>query len=347
MSLEWQTRIPDSARTWAESITTPAVAVALRDCATLFPSRSYRDVAAGELLRDASPSLVSGFGRDAGWRSSRESGYHQVGGSGLRRIVGIIVSVLVIAGLAAGVYGCSLALQWLQRQEGLNAALDQRPEQPVAFSSLDRYSREVAGKAWFRRYFTTMVFSRDANDVEYHAPVVAKWERPRVAIKLLNDGGPGVEKYLRGLVRRLDRMQDEVRFVVGDDAPRITVRFLAHDEYVASQGQGTVGNTRTRYYKTSPGIISARITIDAGQPGATGQVKATLIHELTHAIGCNGHFSAPDDRRRSVLYASSSLVAWSQSDAAVIRVLYSPWVRTGMGAAEARRALRGYARSGG
>ncbi len=264
----------------------------------------------------------------------------------MRHVARIIVSVLVIAGLTAGVFGCGLAVQWLQRQDGLNAARDRRPQEPVAFSSLNRYTREAAGEAWFRRYFTTMVFSRGAGEAGDSTGVVAKWERPRVVIKLLNDGGPGVARYLRGLVRRLDRMQGEVRFVVGDDAPRITIRFLPHDEYVRSQGKSSVGNTRTRYFKTSPGIISAKITIDAGKPVAADQVKATLIHELTHAIGCNGHFRAPEDRRRSVLYESSPLTAWSQSDAAVIRILYSPWIRTGMTAAEARSSLRRYGRSG-
>ncbi len=264
----------------------------------------------------------------------------------MRRLARIIVSVLVIAGLTAGVFGCGLAVQWLQRQDGLNALRDQRPQEPVAFSALNRYTREAAGEAWFRRYFTTMVFSQETGAAGGSTGVVAKWERPRVVIKLLNDGGPGVESYLRGLVRRLDRMQGEVRFVVGAAAPRITIRFLPHDEYVRSQGKSSVGNTRTRYYKTSPGIISARITIDAGTPGGRDQVKSTLIHELTHAIGCNGHFRAPEDRRRSVLYESSPLTAWSQSDAAVIRILYSPWIRTGMTAAEARGSLRRYGRSG-
>ena len=92
-------------------------------------------------------------------------------------------------------------------------------------------------------------------------------------------------------------------------------------------------------------MIRARIAIDAGRQGSPGQVKATLIHELTHAIGCGGHFSSISDRRRSVLYESSQITAWSQNDAAAIRLLYSPWIESGMTAAQAKASLRRYARS--
>ena len=175
--------------------------------------------------------------------------------------------------------------------------------------------------------------------------MVAKWERPRVVIRLLNDGGPGVEAYLRQLVARLNRMQAAVRFSVGDTAPRITIRFLEHDDYVRAIGGDSVGSTQTRYFRTSPGLIRANIAIDAGRQATPGQLKATLIHELTHAIGCGGHFSSLTDRRRSVLYESSQITAWSQNDAAVIRVLYSPWIRSGMTAAQAQDSLRRHARS--
>ncbi len=263
----------------------------------------------------------------------------------MRRVARVIVSLLLVAVLAGVIYGGGLAFQWLQRQGAREAALDRRPQEPVALSSLDRYAHEAAGKTWFRRYFTTMVFARPTSDAGASSSVVARWERPRVVIKLLNAGGPGVEAYLRRLVRRLNRMQGDVRFTVGEKAPRITVRFLSHGDYVRTMGAGSVGNTRTRYFKTSPGLISARITIDAGGQSTLGGVKSTLIHELTHAIGCGGHFRAPSDRRRSVLYQASHITDWSQSDAAVIHILYSPWIRTGMSAADARASLRRYAAS--
>ena len=107
----------------------------------------------------------------------------------MRSVARFVVSVLLIAGLTAGVYGCVVSFRWLQSQGTLEAALDRRPQEPFAFSSLNRYTREAAGEAWFRRYFTTMIFAPDQGA----AGVVAKWERPRVVVKLLNDGGPGVE----------------------------------------------------------------------------------------------------------------------------------------------------------
>ena len=155
-----------------------------------------------------------------------------------------------------------------------------------------------------------------------------------------------MEGYLRQLVRRLDRMQAAVRFVVGDAAPRITIRFLPHDDYVKVAGPDTVGTTSTRYYSASPGLINARILIDADTRDTPGEVRSTLIHELTHAIGCSGHFTSPSDRRRSVLYTSSQITSWSQTDAAVIRLLYSPWIRSGMTPARATASLQLYAQQG-
>ena len=95
--------------------------------------------------------------------------------------------------------------------------------------------------------------------------MLTKWGRPRVSIRLLNDNGPEVTAYLKRLVARLDRLQREVRFVVGGEGPPlITIRFLEHDAYVKSEGTGSVGNTRTRFFTSSPGLIRARISIDVG-----------------------------------------------------------------------------------
>jgi hypothetical protein len=251
----------------------------------------------------------------------------------------VIVSLLCLAALVAAVHGGGTAVRWLQNRE----LLDRRPDQPAALASLGRYTREVADKPWFRDYFTTMVFAsrRDAGPTS--APIVAKWERPQVAVRLVNDGGPGVTSYLRQLVARLDRLQHQVRFVVSDASPLITVRFLSHGDYVRVGGADSVGSTQTDYYTGSPGLIRARIFIDAGAQDTPGEVRSTLIHELTHAIGCSGHFYAPDDSGRSVMYNANRLTGWSQNDAAVIRLLYSPWVRSGMSPARAQAAIRFYA----
>ena len=180
----------------------------------------------------------------------------------MRLAARVLIGLLLVGVLAAALIGGAIGLQWLDGKGVFDATLDRRPEQPLAFSSLNRYTHEAAGKARFRRYFTTMVFSREGKRSAATDPFVAKWERRRVVIKLQNDGGPGVESYLRQLVRRLDRMQAAVRFVVGDAAPRITIRFLPHDQYVKTAGPDTVGTTGTRYYEGSPGLISAKILID-------------------------------------------------------------------------------------
>ena len=168
--------------------------------------------------------------------------------------------------LLAALYGAVMAVRWVDSETGFGL-LDRRPDQPLAFSSLNTYTKEAAARPSFRRYFTTMVVSApEAGATE--APVVTKWERPRVVIKLLNSGGPGVKPYLRQLVGRLNRMQAEVRFVVGDTAPRITIRFLTHDAYARTIGDDSVGSTRTHYFLTSPGMIRARIAIDSGRQGS-------------------------------------------------------------------------------
>lgn len=259
------------------------------------------------------------------------------------RLVGRILVVLIsIVALLAAVYGGTMALRWLDSSDGFGL-LDRQPEQPLALSSLNAHTRAAADDPAFRRYFTTMVLpDPDASGDE---PVVVKWEQPRVTIKLLNKGGHGIETYLRRLVARLNRMQGEVRFAVGDDAPRITVRFLRHQEYMREFGRGSVGTTRTRFFRSSPGLIRARTAIDAERQDSASQLKATLIHELTHAIGGGGHFTRLADRRRSVLFQSSHITSWSQDDAAVIRLLYSEWITSGMTEREVRASLRRYARS--
>ena len=154
-----------------------------------------------------------------------------------------------------------------------------------------------------------------------------------MVIKLLNSGGPGIGPYLRQLVGRLEpHAGPRCRFAVSAAlAPRITIQFLTARHHARTIGGDSVGSTRTLLLPhPSPGMNPR-----AGPPStgasraAPDQVKATLIHELTHAIGCGGHFGSISDRRRSVLYESSQITTWSQNDAALIRLLYSPWTRAG------------------
>ena len=252
------------------------------------------------------------------------------------RLVGrVVVGLLCVAAFAAAVYGSGVAVHWLESGQ----LLERRPDQPVSIASLGPYTRQVARKAWFGSYFVTMVFPSRHDAGPRRTLVVAKWERSRVAVDVLDGGSPGVESYLRQLVARLDRLQHEVRFVVSSRSPLITIRFLSHADYTQVGGADTVGSTRTDYYTTSPGLISARIFVDAGVQDTPGEVQSTLIHELTHAIGCTGHFYSPADSGRSVMFNANRLTDWSQNDAAVIRLLYSPWIRSGMSPARARGAI--------
>jgi hypothetical protein len=45
------------------------------------------------------------------------------------------------------------------------------------------------------------------------------------------------------------------------------------------------------------------------------------------------------------MYEANTLTTWSQNDAAVIRLLYSPWIRPGMSPSRAQASLQLYARS--
>jgi hypothetical protein len=261
------------------------------------------------------------------------------------RLVGrLIVALLSLVLLAGALYGGVRAFDWLQSR-GAFGLLDREPVRPVRLTTLDPYTRKVAGRAWFGDYFTTMVFDAGATSTT-QPRIVAKWERKTVTVALLNDGGPGVPGYLRLLLRRLDRLQGQVHFRLGSTDPLITIQFLEHSAYVRRNGSDSVGNTTTRYYQGPPGLIRARIAVDAGVQDTPDEMRSTLIHELTHAIGASGHFLSAADRRRSVMYNANTLTNWSQNDAAVIRTLYSPFVRSGMSEAAARAGLRKYARAG-
>ena len=261
------------------------------------------------------------------------------------RLVGrLIVTLLSLVVLAAAIYGGVRAFEWLESRDAFGL-LARKPVQPVQLTTLDPYTHTVAGKPWFGNYFTTMVFGVGV-ETTTHPRIVAKWERKTVTVDLLDSGGPGVPSYLRLLLRRLDRLQGQVDFRLGNTDPRITVQFLQHAAYVRQNGAESVGNTRTRFYQGSPGLIRARIAVDVGVQDTPDEMKSTLIHELTHAIGAGGHFLSAADRRHSVMYEANTLTDWSQNDAAVIRVLYSPFIRSGMSEAAARAGLRKYARAG-
>lgn len=260
----------------------------------------------------------------------------------MRLIRRLFVAALSIALLALAVYGGARAVEWVWSRDALGL-FAREPAEPLRIESLDPYTRKVAGKRWFRDYFATMAFSQTEDPGSPR--IVAKWQRPAVAVEMPGGATPEIRRYLRGLVRRLDRLQDQVDFKLGGARSQITVEFLDHAAYVRRNGTGSVGTTRTRYFRGPPGLIRARITVDTGTQDTPDELKSTLIHELTHAIGLSGHFTSSTDRRRSVMYEANTLTSWSQSDAAVIRVFYSPFVRPGMSPAAAKAGVKRYAKA--
>lgn len=259
----------------------------------------------------------------------------------MRTVRGLISTLLLIAAAFAVVHFLSWPWQWANIRFG--GAGDRRPTEAIAVSSLPNYTRDVAGKAWFRRYFTRMVFD-DGKGANSYAGALTRWDKRRVRIDILNSGGPGMNRYVVTLARRLNRIQQATRFVVVDGQAEITIEYLSHGDYRRTiAGDNTVGNCATRYYHGPPGLINAVIKVDADAEQISGERKSTVIHELTHALGFNGHFRKQSYQRRSVLYYASTVTNWSQADAAAIRIMYSSSMRNGMDVQDVKKALRRFA----
>jgi hypothetical protein len=256
----------------------------------------------------------------------------------LRALRDILSTLLMIAAAIVVVHFLGWPWQWADIR--LGGAGDRRPTEAVALSSLPKYTRDVAGKAWFRRYFTRMAFD-DGGGANSYTGILTRWDKRRVRIHILNSGGADMKSYVVTLARRLNRIQQTARFVVVDGPAEITIAYLSHDAYRRTiVGDDTVGNCATRYYRGPPGLISAAISVDAGAEETSGERKSTIIHELTHAIGFSGHFRGQSYQRRSVLYYAGTVTNWSQADAAAIRIMYSSSMRNGMDVREVDRALR-------
>ena len=64
--------------------------------------------------------------------------------------------------------------QWVDiRFGGADGSGDRRPTEAVSVSSLPQYTQKVAGKAWFRRYFTRMVFD-DRNGANSYTGILTR-----------------------------------------------------------------------------------------------------------------------------------------------------------------------------
>ncbi len=258
------------------------------------------------------------------------------------RLVRAVATVCWIAVLATAVYAAGQTINGWLTSDALGLVVGQ----PTHFSPLDRYAAREAGRPGLRKFFTTVVFTQRTDQTTAPGALVLKWDRPRVSIKLLNTDGPQVTAFLEQLVAQLNGLQQQVRFAIGGNGPSpITVQFLTHEAYVTVYGAASVGETRTRYFTDPRGLIAATIAIDTGLRDTPLLAEATLIHEIGHAIGLSGHFYLPSSRWRSVMYQSNTLTAWTPSDVAAIRLLYSPPIEGGMSPAQAQTALQAYARA--
>lgn len=277
------------------------------------------------------------MGRGSGPRGRRSVNSRPHAVSALRRLV----SILLLAGLAAAIFSFyGPPRQWLAlRLDDLVRLEDQRSAASVTPGSLPAYTRSVAGKAWFQRYFTRLAFSDEAGPNAYTGRVT-KWTKRRVTVDILNNGGPGMDAYVRKQIRRLNQMQSATRFSLIDGPADITIEYLPHEAYVLAIGDDSVGNCETRFYVGTPGLVRATIAIDAGVLRSPEERQPVVVHELTHALGFKGHFRDPGDRRRSVLYYAASIDDWSQHDGAAIRIMYSSHVKNGMDVEAVRKALR-------
>jgi hypothetical protein len=261
----------------------------------------------------------------------------------MRAFLRFLPTLLLIAFTLVVAHFFGWPWQWVDLRFGGIGPEDRRPSNAVAVSSLPRYTNEVAGKAWFRRYFTRMVFDEGKGASSYTG-ILTRWDKKRVRIDVLNSGGAGMDRYVVTLARRLNRIQQAVRFAVVNGQAEITIEYLSHKEYQRTiADESSVGYCSTRYYSGPPGLVSAVISVDAGVEKTRGDRKATVIHELTHALGFSGHFRGRDDTHRSVLYYASSVTNWSQNDAAAIRIMYSASMKNGMDVREVNRALRRFA----
>ncbi len=257
------------------------------------------------------------------------------------RTVRRLISLLLLLAVAAALVSVYVApQQWLVPQlEAFLRLQDRRAAASASTESLPAYTRKVAARPWFQRYFTRLAFSEGDGPDSYPGQVT-KWTKRRVRIDVVNNGGPGMEAYVRRIVSRLNRMQSATRFAVVDGPAEVTIEYLSHEAYTLTVGSNSVGNCETRFYTGAPGLVSAAIKINAGILKSPAQRQPVVIHELTHALGFKGHFTQPEDRTRSVLYYAASINSWSRDDGAAIRIMYSSKIRNGMNVSAVRKALR-------
>ena len=215
---------------------------------------------------------------------------------------------------------------------------DREPPASVPIGQLSRYTRNVAGEERFQNNFIRMAYG-DEGGADSYSGRITKWDKRRVRVAILNDPGPGMTVFVRDLIAQVNAIQDATTFRMVDGAADITLRFVAHADYVRAVPRESVGHCEVSYYLGRSSMISAAITIDGGALKTPDERKPVVIHEFTHAIGFRGHLHDPRDSRSSVLYYGPRISAWTKDDRAAIRILYSSTVRSGMAIGNVRSAL--------
>ena len=240
-------------------------------------------------------------------------------GHGLRVAAACVLLVTVWAALVMG-------LPWLAAVVGDRTA---GTPSPRSDAGLTRVPAAIAAADFKpspqeRSYFAAVGFN------SRQGTYVVKWDQSVVRVAILGPARAGDRRTLATVLRMVDRT-DHVhpRFVMSCDHPDITIRFVAHDRFVASQKWGDkVAGVCFFDYAASGGLSSARIRIDDALTTSSGERPSTLFHEFGHAIGLDDT-KAARWRDTIMYYETGGPTSYTRLDLAAIRMLYDSRVSIG------------------
>ena len=159
---------------------------------------------------------------------------------------------------------------------------------------------------------------------------VVKWDVPVVHVRVLGRSRPEDRHTLAAILAMLNRTDHgRPRFVLTAGRPDISIRYVAHERFVASQKWGDrVAGVCFFSYRSSGSLSGARIRLDDALTDVGGERPGTLFHEFGHAIGL-------DDARASrwrdtiMYFETGGATSFTRQDLAAIRMLYDTRVRAG------------------